>query len=205
MMDSPKKLVVESPLEVEPSEAQVFERRSFATYKARLVTHARLTRRNVAWNSSLVAFSTATTVASVGLLVDDQMYGRGGEALMVTLAVFSLVVSLVVSNVNYGSRAKAMEASYKHIQRISLAAERVKNNWIANGQKISEITRDYEVAIETSENHSDVDHFRTLENLTKSQRVRMFADSFVTVSPYVSLIAPILILVPFVQWFARGF
>src|SRR4051812_24806588 len=97
--------------------------RSYQTYKSRMMTHQRLASRNSAWNFSLIAFSTATTFSSIGMLTHQKMYGAGGETLMVILAVLALVASLVVANMNYSGRSQAMEANYKRIQQISVHAE----------------------------------------------------------------------------------
>ncbi|WP_345409200.1 SLATT domain-containing protein [Nonomuraea salmonea] len=96
------------------------------TYLSRLNAYRRLAHANIAWNAALVALSTSTVIASVGMLVEKNMYGKGGDALMVALAVFSLSISLVVSSVGYGTRAKAMEENYKRIQQISVLAENLK-------------------------------------------------------------------------------
>ncbi|MFE0313916.1 SLATT domain-containing protein [Amycolatopsis sp. NPDC058986] len=178
------------------------EARSFKTYSARLKTHERLSRRNTAWNASLVSLATSTTIASVGLLVERNMYGTRGDSLMVALAILSLVASLVVSSVNYGSRARAMEANYKRIQQLSLAAEGFfVSDKPATRQRFLELEKEYGIALESSENHSEADYARSGGRVSKRVTWR---DTLITVAPYITLVIPLALLVPFAKWFIDG-
>ncbi len=184
--------------------------RSYKTYMARLKAFERLGRRNNSWNASLISLATATTIASIGLLVDDKMYGRGGDALLVALAVLSLVASLVVSSVNYGARSRAMEASYKRIQQLSLAAESFFiSSESATRESLLDLRKEYGIAVEFSENHSDADHIRASEvkgiRVTdKSRNKILIKDTLVTFAPYVTLTIPVALLIPFIRWFING-
>jgi hypothetical protein len=188
---------------------KLLEDRAFMTYKCRLQAYRRLSRRNSAWNTSLVAFSTSTTIAAVGLLIDPQMYGSRGGALMVALAIMSLVTSLIVSSVNYGTRAKAMESNYKKIQRISVEVETLRFA-PAPGTDLHEAYRDllheYGYAIDSSENHSDSDHQKVKSvSGTPATAKQAWRESLFSVVPYVFLVVPVVVLAPFVLWFFRGF
>ncbi|MFC0105606.1 SLATT domain-containing protein [Kibdelosporangium aridum] len=182
---------------------KALEDRAYKTYLARVHAHRRLSRLNATWNTSLVSLATSTTVASVGQLVDQGMYGKGGNALMVVLAVLSLVVSLVVSSMNYGARARAMEASYKRIQQIAFMAERLLAT-VPNEDAVRryvEVQKEYEIAIESSENHATADHHRAEKKRSKET----LKHSVLDVLPYVTLVVPVLLLIPFVGWFFDGF
>lgn len=177
------------------------EDRAFSTYQARLKAHERLHRRNNAWNASLVALATSTTIASVGVLVERNMYGSRGDSLLVSLAILSLVASLVVSSVNYGSRARAMEASYKRIQQISVAAESFfVGSSPPTRQRLLELQREYGIAVESSENHSEADYLRSCGQPGR----RVWRDTFVTAAPYVTLVVPLALLVSFAKWYFAG-
>ncbi|WP_433503227.1 SLATT domain-containing protein [Pseudonocardia halophobica] len=181
------------------------ERRAYSTYKSRLRAYERLNRRNNAWNASLIALATATTVAAVGMLVDKEMYGKQGDSLMVALAILSLVASLVVSSVNYGVRSRAMESSYKRIQQIAYHAENLRD--VAEEvsfTRFQELHKEYEIALEASENHSSADFHRFNESDWLMIKRRTWRDSVVSLAPYVTLIVPVLILVPFVRWYLGG-
>lgn len=184
--------------------ARRLEDRSFKTYLSRIKAHQRLKRRANAWNASLIALSTSTTVASVGLLVNRNMYGRGGDALMLALAVLSLVSSLVVSSVSYGARAQAMESSYKKMQQISVMAESVMEGDLDPYRELQDIRREYLAAIESSENHSEADYARTANLDWWSLRRRTWKDSLVSIAPYVTLVIPVVLVLPFARWFLNG-
>ena len=178
------------------------EDRSYKAFKARLKAHERLSRRNVAWNVSLVTLATSTTIASVGLLVNRSMYGAGGDALMVVLAILSLVVSLVVSSMNYGSRARSMESNYKRIQQISLSAEHFfVDTAQATAQRYFELKNEYSIALESSENHSEADYLRSSND---ASRRALWQDSLVSLLPYATLTIPLALVVPFAWWFIDG-
>ncbi|MFF4198994.1 SLATT domain-containing protein [Nonomuraea sp. NPDC001831] len=190
------------------------ERRSYTTYLSRLNAYRRLAHANTAWNVALVALSTSTVIASVGMLVEKEMYGKGGDALMVALAVFSLSISLVVSSVGYGTRAKAMEENYKRIQQISVSTENLKEyTGPDRREKYQKLRDEYDVAMASSENHTEHDYRRTQSIPPRSgfgfwRRARGFfgwlryctAMAF----PYVSLVVPVALLVPFGVWFVNG-
>ncbi|NAZ80796.1 SLATT domain-containing protein [Kineococcus sp. R8] len=102
-------------------------KRSYDTYKGRLEAHKRLSARGSAWNTALVALSLSTVIASVGLLSDSNIYGPKGDSLIVSVSILMLIVSLVISSANYGSRSARMEESYKRIQKISVQAENLRD------------------------------------------------------------------------------
>lgn len=177
------------------------EDRSYKTFKARMRASQRLARRNSAWNVSLVAFSTATTVAAVGMLTDRDMYGPAGDTIMAALGILSLITSLIVASMNYGSRSRALEANYKHIQRISLKAEGFFiEPQSATADRYEELFDEYSAAIESSENHSDGDYASTLNRVPRSSKSALWIERLVTWMPYLSILAPIGILAPFVTW-----
>ncbi|NBE82740.1 SLATT domain-containing protein [Micromonospora rubida] len=190
------------------------EKRSYTTYLCRLNASRRLSHANIAWNLALVALSTSTAIASVGLLAKRDMYGVGGDALMVSLSILSLVASLVVSGAGYGTRARAMEDNYKRIQQISVAAENLKEYAGPDRQdKGEKLQWEYEVAVASTENHTSRDFHKVQSSSrggTRSKAKRLHdlavsaAYSSVTLLPYASLVVPILILIPFSTWFFNG-
>ncbi|MDD7936979.1 SLATT domain-containing protein [Actinomycetospora lutea] len=172
------------------------EDRSFKTYKHRLFAYGRLHWLNQFTNNLLVAFSTSTTIGSVGMLADRNMYGSGGDALMVALAILSLVASLVVASSSYGTRAKAMETTYKQLQRLSVEAENLRHGFLAEPQRSAEfkrLQREYYNLIESSENHTDGDHARMEKGKQPSLGWA-----------YSLFVVPGALLVPFAVWFVGG-
>ncbi|MEV4477248.1 SLATT domain-containing protein [Nonomuraea sp. NPDC049504] len=190
------------------------EKRSYITYLSRLNAYRRLAHANIAWNAALVALSTSTVIASVGMLVEKNMYGKGGDALMVALAVFSLSISLVVSSVGYGTRAKAMEENYKRIQQISVLAENLKEyTGPDRSEKYQKLLDDYHAAMASSENHTEHD-YRRVQPVPphagsgfwrRARGLFVWLRHFTAMAfPYVTLVVPVALLIPFGVWFANG-
>lgn len=192
-------LVTESPND---TALERLENRSYATYKARLNAANRLRYRGAAWNASLVALSVSTTAASVALLSDPTIYGPRGATLLAVLAVLALASSLVVTNMNYPGRAQAMEANFRRIQQISLAAESAR--WGPDIDVDAEqLRREYEIALESSENHSEADYLRTQKRSRTATRI-ILGDRIVTVLPWLSLVVTALVVYPLVAWLLGG-
>lgn len=193
-----KRLVAEPTVQVL---AKRLEDRAYATYKARIKMHRRLQIRNASWNASLISAATATTIAGIGMLAEPGMYGNHGAVLFAALAVISLVASLVVANMNYPGRCQAVEANYKRIQQIALAAEALPGRDVGEPELFM-LQREYEIALEASENHSDADYERTLDCPKKRWVVR--ADTLVSVIPLLTLCAPVMVAVPLIRWIFGG-
>lgn len=181
--------------------AERLEKRAFKTYKARLMTHERLRARGVAWNAFMISSATATTIASVAMLSEPKLYGTRGDVLLAILAIISLVASLVVANMNYGARTQAVESNYKRIQQISLSAEMLATQGCTI-QQVQVLQREYEIALESSENHSEADYQRTLYFPTA--RMKIFRDSLASWVPYLMLVAAAVVAAPVAIWLARG-
>ena len=80
---------------------ELLEDRSFNTYKSRIQAFERIQARNRAWNTALIGLATATTIAAVGLLVDNSMYGDSGETFLAACSILSLAASLVIAALDY--------------------------------------------------------------------------------------------------------
>lgn len=192
-------LVAESPNNIALKRV---EDRSYTTYKARLNAASRLRHRGAAWNASLVALSVSTTAASVALLSDPMIYGPRGATLLAVLAVLALASSLVVTNMNYPGRAQAMEANFRRLQQISLTAEaaQIRPDLDVDPEQVR---REYEIALESSENHSDADYLRTQARTRRATRI-ILGDRIVTVLPWFSLVVTALVVYPLAVWLLDG-
>lgn len=175
--------------------------RSYKTYKARLFAAERLQSRNRAWNACLLSLSVATTLASVALLTDQEMYGRAGPTILVCVAVLALVASLVVSALNYGGRSRDMFMNYRRIQKLSVEAEGLIIGEAASAEDIDQLAERYESLLDDSENHTTSDYIRAVpdnsQGLVKWPVVRAV---LLTQVPYLALIFPILVVLPIVEW-----
>jgi hypothetical protein len=181
------------------SELQLIEDRTYKTYKSRLKASERLRALGQAWNFSMLALCTSTAVATIGLLTDDKMYGAAGPTLVAVLAVLSLIASLVVAAQSYPARSRDMFASYRRVQRISATAESLRLRDSAPSQsQIDELLKAYNDALDDSENHSGADYLRAFP--TRGMQLPSVTANVALAAPYLSLIAPILVVVPFVIW-----
>lgn len=178
--------------------------RSYKTYKARLVAAERLQSRNRAWNACLLSLSVATTLASVALLTNKDMYGQAGPTILVCVAILALVASLVVSGLNYGGRSRDMFMNYRRIQKLSVEAEGLAISKTATAEDIDQLAERYESLLDDSENHTTSDYIRAIPDkspgLVKWPVVRAV---FLTQVPYLALVFPILVVLPIVEWVIR--
>lgn len=178
--------------------------RSYKTYKARLVAAERLQSRNRAWNACLLSLSVATTLASVALLTDKEMYGHAGPTILVCVAVMALVASLVVSGLNYGGRSRDMFMNYRRIQKLSVEAEGLVNSGAASIEDVNQLAERYETLLDDSENHTTSDYIRAVsDNTLDLGRWPLIRARFLTQVPYLALIVPLLVVLPIVDWVVR--
>jgi hypothetical protein len=183
--------------------AATWMERSYSTYKSRISATGRLKLRGVAWDGAMISTSTATTIASIGLLSDQMMYGLKGATLLACLAVITLVSSLVTTNMAYGSRAKAMESNYKEIQRVSAMFEQLSRTSSATLEQVELLRDRYLRLIAESENHSTADWLRATDGSAHHSYITRFFDGAVTAAPAAFLLVPVATLVPFVIWLAQ--
>jgi hypothetical protein len=181
------------------SELELIEDRTYKTYKSRLNASERLRALGRAWNFSMLAFSTSTVVATIGLLTDPKMYGKAGATLIAVLAVLSLVASLVVAAQSYPARSRDMFASYRRVQRISASAESVRLGASEPTQaQVDQLLKEYNDALDDSENHSGADYLRAFP--TPGVRWQTVVANLTLAAPYLSLLAPVLVVIPFIIW-----
>lgn len=179
---------------------QKIEDRSYKSYKGRMYASQRLALRGKAWNASLLSLTVATTIASIGLLTNDGMYGAAGPTVFACLAVLSLVISLVVAGQNYNGRSRDLFNNYRRLQRLSTEAEYLRdNNDVVDQDKVEALLSRYNDLLDDSENHSEADYERTLDEGSRRSWL-ICRDRFFSALPYVSLIVPLLVLMPFLVW-----
>jgi hypothetical protein len=191
---------------------RIEESRAYKTYRAREAAARRLGQRARAWNWALIALSTATTVAAIGLLTDADMYGPNGDTLLVCLTIFTLVASLTTANIDYSGRSRDMFINYRKLQRISVEMEELRRQSGVHitHQMVKELSERYQTILDETENHTPGDHLkhfsRTLPvehphysidgKLYKVRRRSMSVDLVITSLPYVTLIVPAALVVP---------
>lgn len=178
------------------------EDRSYKNYKRRMQASQRLASRDKAWNTSLLSLTFATTVASIGLLTNGAMYGAAGPTVLVGLAVFSLVISLVVSSLNYGARSRDLFNNYRRFQRLSVDVEHLNTSGEEKSSTEIQVLLDrFNDLLDESENHTDADHLRAEGH---KYSLDLMKDWLLSALPYATLVIPLLVLAPFVGWIVRA-
>lgn len=175
------------------------EQRSFTTFKCRVRASERLRARSRSSSVALISFSTATTLASVGLLVDRDMYGQSGDLLLVSCAILSLVASLAVSSLDYAGRANRMETNYKDIQDLSSRAQSAQRRQQTPADALEAhdtLHSEYSALVRGSENHTTSDFHNYSEKWTISRVI----SEILTLSPYISILVTGWILWEFTAW-----
>lgn len=177
------------------------EDRSFQTYKCRIKAFERIQSRGRAWNTALIALATATTVAAVGLLVDEDMYGDSGETFLAACSILSLAVSLVVASLDYPGRAVRMESSYKEIQDVSSRTQAARHSTGNPTIKdYNQLYGTYSELVRHSENHTDADLHAREGKWTWPRR----GSAALTWLPYVTLVLPGWLFWQFGNWVLSG-
>lgn len=159
---------------------RTLEDRSYKTYRARLYASKRLQSRNHRLNASLIAMSTATTIAAVILLANPSLYGQNGPLLLAGLAILALMLSLVSTSIDYSGRSRNMFISYRRIQRVASEAERLQQSSteLLTAELVQRLTDEYEALLDESENHTEADYYRSCGEPLK---LRHYASSAVVV------------------------
>lgn len=188
------------------------ERRAYKTYRARQSAANRLGKRARAWNWALVAFSTSTAVAAIGMLSDPDMYGPRGDTLMVCLAILALVASLATANVDHSGRSRDMFINYRKLQRISVEMEELgsQREVQVTHERVKELSDRHQAILDETENHTTGDHLRhfsrTLptddiyysadKKLHRRRRRAVSTDFLITSAPYLTLAVPLALVTP---------
>lgn len=176
----------------------------------------RLGRRARAWNWALVAFSTATTVAAIGMLTDPLMYGRNGSTLMVCVSVLTLVVSLATTNMDYSGRSRDMFLNYRKIQRLSVEMEELRSSKLVTFDLVRSLMDRYQAVLDESENHTSGDYYRSLSTkyatghplhrgkwISVAHIPALLVDFVITSFPYLFLLLPLVLLIPLMNSLVR--
>lgn len=191
----------------------IVEARAYTTYRARESASVRLGQRARAWNWALIALSTATTVAAVGMLTNAKMYGPNGSTLMVCVSVLTLVVSLATTNVDYSARSRDMFLNYRKIQRLSVEMEELKHAQFVNHAAVTALEKRYQAVLDESENHTSGDYYKNLstsypkdhplyiekKRCQVRRRLEILRDIIITAFPYATLLLPTVLVIPLIK------
>ena len=140
-----------------------FERRTYITFVSRARASRRLEVRGILWMISLSVASAAALCASMFSLA---IAPRPVSQIDLAAALFSLatlVLSLIVSALNYQSRSRDLFHSFRAAQRVSSQIESLREtstdaSVVAEERPSLELA--YQDALDQSENHTTLDYHR---------------------------------------------
>lgn len=140
-----------------------FERRTYISFVSRARASKRLEVRGILWMISLSVASATALCASVFSLATAD---RPVSQIDLTVALFSLatlVLSLIVSVLNYAARSRDLFHSFRAVQTISSQAESLRLR-VADLKAIEaallKLEEGYQAALDKSENHTTFDYHR---------------------------------------------
>jgi SMODS and SLOG-associating 2TM effector domain family 5 len=141
-------------------------RRSYDSYLARVETAKRLRALGNWWNGA--AFSIGAALISISIaflkLSNSQrlQFFPGGEVALTVLTVLTLVVSIVVANLDYSARAAKVFANYRLLQAFSVEVELLINTgaWVGK-RRLAALSDRHQQLLDDAENHSRADYLRS--------------------------------------------
>lgn len=138
---------------------EALAKRSFASYLARLNAEKRLRQVGQWWNAAQFCLSAGLVSVSIVFLAFPEKQPPIIAVTLVILAVLALVVSLVVTFLDYSARAKAMFGNYRSLQTFSVKIETlVQSRARITERQLRALQAEYNSIMDTSENHSPMDH-----------------------------------------------
>lgn len=173
-------------------------RRSYNSYLARLNAERRLRLSGHWWNAAQFALTISLISMSIFRLTVPDHSDTNFSALLVVLAVLSLTVSIVVSFLSYGARARDMFSNYRALQAFSVDIEtRVSGAVRTSARKLTELQQRYDSLLDQVENHLTVDH-RLAESGSVSELPLVWIARFIL--PFILPLSLILSSMSLIVW-----
>lgn len=185
-----------------------FENRTFLTFVSRARAARRLDTRGVLWMIALSVASAASLCVSVISLGTSQRPVASSEIASSLFALATLVLSLIVSSLNFQGRSRDLFHSFRAIQRVSSRAESLRHaTRESDAIEIAktELESRYQDALDQSENHTTLDYHRarsirdgekgTLD--TRARQRAILAQSALTGLPVLIIVASLVLLLIF--------
>ena len=135
------------------------------TYKARIRAEERLRGNDFHSQLILVLYASVSAILSVIVIRYPSILGKNTDLVSACLGIALLVISLLVTNMDFRGRALAMKQNYLDIQ--SLFNDLTLQD--SPTRPLAEIAECYQKILSESENHSEVDYkyFRVFQDTNK--------------------------------------
>lgn len=171
-----------------------FERRTYVTFVSRARASKRLETRGILWMIALSVASAATLCASIFSLTTSSRPVSDTDLAASLFALATLVLSLIVSSLNFQGRSRDLFHSFRAIQRVSTRIESLRE--VAKTSESLENDRlalemGYQDALDQSENHTTLDYHRARPARTgehkkaddRARRIALLAQGSLTFIP----------------------
>lgn len=139
------------------------ENRTYLSFLCRARASERLELRGVLWMIALSTASAATLCASIFSLTNSPRPVSTIDLAATLFSLVTLVLSLIVSALNYQARSRDSFHSYREIQRVSSQIESLKHQELSLHEKVVYLTlleMRYQGALDKSQNHTTFDYHR---------------------------------------------
>lgn len=137
------------------------------TRKTRIQAASRLQQNSLRFEILLAWYSFWSVASSIYFLSNTPSSNTPLVASTI-FAVLVLILSLIVSNINLKPRALTMKTCYLQLERLYQEAKGIEDTTSEDSIKTQPIQERYQDIIESSENHSEFDHYYTIVKLTLS-------------------------------------
>lgn len=133
--------------------------RSYKSYGARLEASKRLRRIGNWWNAAQFSLASALIFVSIVFIVSDTSQTSLFAAVIIIFSILSLIVSIVVTFLDYSARATSMSINYRDLQAFSVRIESVVNSSrIVSDEEMRIYHIEYDSIMDRSENHTPNDY-----------------------------------------------
>lgn len=146
---------------------EALSNRVWFTRKARIYASERLLSYNSHSQIILIYYSLVNVALSIAMLTGSNPFGDQSASMLVMMSIGILVISLVVSNVDFKGRALKFKDNYINLQRL------YEKCHAANLQQIEDLKDTYVELLKETENHKSIDDmcFRVSERKNLTSRI----------------------------------
>lgn len=150
---------MEQDVQCESARLNEVRESSYILYRCRLEASKRLKRAAWRWNVALAASALFLVVLSLIQLAYPERLGRETSVASTALSVLILVLSLIVTQCDFGARAQAMFSNYRRFQGLYDDVKILQSRGFDESELAALEKRRHDL-LDESENHEFVDYLR---------------------------------------------
>ena len=123
------------------------------TRKARIQSEKRLRRNHIHSQLLLIEYTLLASILSVVTLRYNKILGEDTDILIAVFSIIILVISLVITNLDFNERANSFKINYIQLQEIYLESKELEKD----NKSLVDVRKLYSKALESIENHELID------------------------------------------------